>query len=335
MRKITTANKMSFEHPVAEFSFPQHSGSSKRADIAEVIPLHGERRRRDYGMRPLVHGEAMVEGGDAPVTYTLAVPEEISAETIAVGVNGFGAFKRTSRDFRNRLATAEGIPSLSYDPLRKSASGFKTAHLRDPQQLHVNTLTAIANHIESRRDLPRAVRRLAKDAPYALVPHSMGELAAVRWLETDENAAKTAVVVHLGALGIGPLKPLQIIRRTAAVLKNDVAPGMLAGEYGKSPQVIRRSARYLLSCPSQTAAEIVSCLFADATLSVRTLAETGVPQSIVAMSEDDFFYADEMRASVGDIIDDIVIIAGPHTAPQRKPAVVAQAVGAIIRRHTA
>jgi hypothetical protein len=323
---------MSSHQPVEKL--PAHlSDVGENGELADVIPLHGERSDDGYGLRPLIHGEVRVEGGATPVVYTLSVPETIAAETVALGINGFGAFKRTSRDFRNRLAENEGVPSLSYDPLRKSAPGSRLAHLLDPQLLHVNTLTAITQHLETRRDLPKQVRQLAHEAPYTLIPHSMGELPAVRWLEKDDNADKTAAIVHLGALGLGLLKPAELIRRTGNVLKNDIGPGIVAGDYGHSPIMAVRSARYFLSSPAQTMAEIVSCLYADTTHSIRTIEESHVAQSIVAMAHDDFFYPHEMRASLGDVISDILVIDGRHTAPQRQPAVVAQAVGAIIRRH--
>jgi hypothetical protein len=326
--------KMSLEQSVVNLPESPFAAAGNQSGLAEVIELHPAVGEANYGLRPLIHGAAPVEGGATTVTYSFSVPEDIAVQTVAIGINGFGAFKRTAREFRNKLAMNEGVPAISYDPLRRSAPGHKLLHALDPQRLHVNTITAIANHLETRRDLPRHVRQLAHEAPYTLIPHSMGELPAVRWLEQDENADKTALIIHLGALGISPLKPREIIRRTTDVLVNDVLPALATNEYGNSPVMVRRAIRYFLSNPAQTAAEIMSCLAADTSQSVRALADMGVPQAIVAMENDDFFYPDEIQTHVGNIVDEIVIIEGRHTAPQRQPTAVAKAVGSIIRRHT-
>jgi hypothetical protein len=286
-----------------------------------------------YGLHPLIHGRTAVDGCAEPVDYTLAIPEDVTADTIAIGINGLGAFKRTSRGFRTSLAAQEGIPTLTYEPKRRyGLAGDRLERLFDPQRLHADTLQSITDDLETREDLPTYVRNLARHAPYTLIPHSMGELPAMRWLERSDNADKTGAVIHLGALGLARPSAVKLLARTGQVLFGDVAPGMVRGDYGQSPVLIGRSLRYFLSNPTQTAAEIVSCFRADVRSSVQHLAELGIPQAVVALRDDGFFKPEETFQGVGEFVDEFVVIDGTHTAPQRRAAQTARQVGRLVRQ---
>lgn len=320
---------MSLEPTVENF----HAKYGAKEDaLAEIIDISEAQSFVEPIPSIALHGEVRVPGASRPVEYTAKIPINLQSETVALLVPGFGAFKRTSRRFRDALADQEGVISVSWNPARRPDS--KAALLEQalhPQKLHADTIEEVLNDIRRHPDSKNTEHEaVLQEGPVSLIAHSMGGLPAAEW--ASRNIEQTALVAYTGSIGLSESLNTELIKRSANVLLRDIVPGIIKGEYGREPVLAKRAAEYLLANPLRTAAEMVSCLRADIRAHVQYLAACGVRQTVVCLEKDDYFYWEEARDAVEHLVDSFKVISGKHTAPQRQPLYVASHLGAEIRR---
>lgn len=310
-----------------EFSAPSHETVTplpEAGGLAEVIELDAARNKNIWNF----HGTVFVIGSDKPVEWTASVPEEPRTDSWSLIVPGLGAFKRTSRLFRNAHAQNENVVAVSYGPSRGSKEDTRDSFW-DPQALHVRTMTEIVDAVRSHgnlADIPG--HEQLESAPIKLIAHSMGGLAASRW--AIEHPDDTEAVVLVGAAGLTEPKPLALAARAANVVALDILPGIVRGQFGLSPILARRAWEHFGSNPRQTAAEIVSCLRADLRPELHKLMSLGIARSVISMDDDGFFSPQAQAEAVAHLVDQFEIIAGTHTAPQRRARHVAAAISRVL-----
>ena len=306
--------------PSNEIAIPHQDAE----ELAEVIELESARDKDIWNF----HGSVHVVGSDEPVHWTASVPEQPRTDTWSLIVPGLGAFKRTSRSFRNAHAQNENVVAVSYGPSRGSKQDNRDGFW-DPQAVHVRTMTEIVDAVRNHTDLPNIPDyEPLEGARIQLIAHSMGGLAASRW--AIENPHDTAGVVFVGAAGLTEPKPLALAARTANVVALDIVPGIVRGQFGLSPILARRAWEHFSSNPKQTAAEIVSCLRADLRPELHKLMSLGIARAVISMDDDGFFSPQDQAEAVAHLVDQFEIIEGTHTAPQRRARHVASAISRVL-----
>ncbi len=320
-------NYLSNTHMSVESSAPSHKIAHPLPDVerlADVIELDSARNKDIWNF----HGTVHVIGSDKPVEWTASVPEQPRTDSWSLIVPGLGAFKRTSRLFRNAHAQNENVVAVSYGPSRGSKEDTRDSFW-DPQALHVRTMTEIVEAVRNHSDLPGIPgHEQLEAARIKLIAHSMGGLAASRW--AIEHPDDTEAVVLVGAAGLTEPKPLALAARTAQVVALDIVPGIVSGQFGLSPVMARRAWDHFGSNPRQTAAEIVSCLRADLRPELHKLMSLGIARSVISMDADGFFPPEDQAEAVAHLVDRFEIIAGTHTAPQRRARHVAAAISRVL-----
>lgn len=313
---------LSFSQPL-----PRTPEALREADLAASV-IHLD----DYRDAPIdyVHGKADVEGAKTPLPYTLAVPKQLRTDSLAVFVSGFGAFKQTSREFRNALAN-EGIATVTYESPRLHNSQIAwLGHLADPQKLHYNAIGGITEALRSNEALAGLESgRTLMNNRLTLINHSMGNLAGLEFARQHPDLVQT--VVSIGGAGLEKPLGLKLVPRAATVLRKDIVPAIVDGKFGFHPKLAAREAVYIGSNPLRTIAEIGSCMVADKRGVVAKLRELGVDVIALCPENDGFFYPADTLQGVGPHVAQYEVMEkSMHCTVQTEAVRTAKTVGRLL-----
>ncbi len=279
----------------------------------------------------LIHGVVQVGDGTTKYSYQPS-REDNPLPGIIVGiVPGFGAKKFTSRVLRDAFED-RGIPSFTYEPMRKDGKGAKE-HWNDPQLTHEETISAIvvdlANHVEinfTDTEPPAGSTSGGKDEievannKLLLLPHSMGGPAAARYAEHRQQTVDS--VFFLECIGFGsptlPQLAKNIPRKLIGSIKNEFYPFLRSGNIDIDPRYVLGMLDYYFSVPTRTAGEIKSCLTENIMDLVINLGHAGI-QTAYADGEHDILVAIEEDATDGVVHLRQKIKGIGHLGPQAKP----------------
>lgn len=261
----------SMEHGMADvislekFQSPQPEGS--------FISVNGDKSRPPSH---LIQGAVAV--GDEKVDWTLEIPEDLRYDGLAEFVPGYLGIKQSSRKPRNALSD-NGIAALSYSPARNGGES-RLASFKDPQELHVRTLGAIATDLRDRSaeissKVPNG-NKVNLDKKL-LVLHSMGGLAGPRYAVQEMDAVHQIhgyATVGFGHPALAELA-LDLPKGMAGSIKHELLPAFKNGALEINLRNVRDIVKYYARL--RVIFEGLSCLNGDVTDEVSKLADNGIP----------------------------------------------------------
>lgn len=272
----------------------------------------------------LAHGLVRVPHALLPVKYTVSVPEKTQDARPHVVVPGFSGFKKSSRMERDALAEDHGRVAISYEPARY---GGPINDLRDPQKLHSDTISAIAQDLCTNKQLQAVQNGDKLDfSKLILLPHSMGGLAATR--VAAERSNDVDAIIYKASVGMEQAKLFRFFGRLLESIPEEIGPAIQHGEFGEAftpKEICQKAATYLLSNPLRTSGEILSCFRANLRPMLPVLRAYNVKTGMILFDNDRLIPAQLSFEHCGSEVDMCKRLPDfDHLAPQTKGKIVAR-----------
>lgn len=305
------------------------------------LPLNRTEREvteRDQQLQRVIpyFGELTVHNSD--ITYELRMPENQKYGAIAMLAPGFGGVKSAMDPLGDELAQ-RGMANVTWTPGRWGKTWL--ADLLRPQDLHVDTMHGITNHMANNLSI---IRRKAPNPelidPFKkfVITHSMGGFAGTRYTAEVEDSAESEDVIeailHLAAAGFGNPKLSQ--------LATDVPLGIYGGvkhelvpfigqqtQQGRRNETAKDVKNYFGTNLVRVVGEAISCLTGDVRSVSRSLR---APSTYYGLQHDILV---RTNSSVAQHVGEYEELEGMgHLAVQMKVAKIADKVIEAYERST-
>lgn len=278
----------------------------------------------------IAHGT--VPTANSLIEYNAEFPETLVYDGWALIGSGFGGLEQTYRPLLHALAL-EGFFAATFTPQRNDDHSL-WEQLSDPQQLHVDTIEALASAVPQNPEVREILGpyRLPNFKRLLLLPHSMHGIPAARYAAMRPDTVDA--ILNLASVGYGSptLGQLAITTPTGIIqaLKHELIPYLTSGDIDISIANVLGFIHYFAKNPARTAGELISCLRTDIRPVAEQLDNRNVKNAFIAMQYDCLIPPND---NIADTVDLYHVLPGTgHLSPQVKAAKVARAAKATLQQ---
>lgn len=274
--------------------------------------------------------KVQVPGTSKPVEYSGSMPiEELKSRFIHLAVPGFGGIKGSYKRFQRSMAAQEKMFTLSFASARSSSNKL------DPQQVHEDTIGAIAQDVADSgilENLPNG--NIINLSELNGILHSMAAEAGTRRALNYPSEIRNLIYANpIGLEENGEFA--RYLRRIGPCALTEILPGFVKGEFKDHRSLLTgfSMGKHLFGNIVHTAGEIVTCHTSDLRRDVLRLGRMGVGTAVILGGRDRLVPAQASFDGAAHHVDHCEIIEElDHFGPQKQPGLTAHHAGRMLAK---